>query len=121
MEQEDEEGRAVFASELTEAMKRGGGRFIIEPSFVPCEDLIMGRLSYHGMNPEIERILASERGTVVVKESTGAEITDVEMAEHYSTLVGTIDKKFKTKKSRKEEGSGPPGKKRTKFIKPADD
>lgn len=122
-EEEDEEGKAAFASEVTEAMRLGGSKFVIEPSFVPCEELIIGRLSYHGMNPEIERLLDSEKGEKnVVKKPVKpeADVDEVEMARRFTSLVGTIGNKFKTNKSRSDRIEQPPRKK-TKFLKPADD
>lgn len=122
-EQEEEEGKAIFASEVTEAMRMGGGRFIVEPSFVPCEDLIIGRLSYSGMNPEIERLMDLEKREKnprpKEKAKPEADVSDAEMAERYSSLVGTMGNKFKSNKSK--SGSEQPPRKKAKFLKPSDD
>lgn len=104
---EDEEGRAVFASELTEAMKLGGIRCIMEPSFVPCEDLGETRRSYHGMNPEIEMLLAEKRAPVVKEEE------DVDFRAEEVALATSMARKFKK--------SLQPPRKKTKFLKPSDD
>ncbi|KAK6642547.1 hypothetical protein RUM43_004049 [Polyplax serrata] len=104
-EQDDAEGRAAFASEVTQAMRIGGSKIVIEPSFVPCDDLLVGRFSYHGMNPEIERLLLSEKAEKTEEkakqEENEAEISDLEMARRYSALVGTIGNRFKTKNNKR--------------------
>ncbi|XP_013099378.1 M-phase phosphoprotein 6 [Stomoxys calcitrans] len=65
------EGREMYSNEITERMLNSKSNFIIEPSFVHCENLIEGRLSFRGMNPEIERLLELER-----EEKAGAERKD---------------------------------------------
>lgn len=121
-EQDEELGKAMFASEVTEAMKSGGSKIVIEPSFVPCVGLIVGRLSYHGMNPEIEKLMDAEREPEETKkeENKEVEISDAEMAHRYSTLVGTIANKYK-KKNNKRVSSEPAPSKKPKFLKPSDD
>ena len=37
-------------------------RYILESSYVPIENLKFGRVSYKGMNPEIETIMLEVRG-----------------------------------------------------------
>ena len=56
IEDENEERQAMFASSISDAMKYQGSRFIAEPSYVNIENLSFGRLAFHGMNPEIERM-----------------------------------------------------------------
>jgi hypothetical protein len=76
------------------------------------------------MNPEIERIMQLEQEAnnykVDVKEK---EVSDFEMASHYNTLVGTVNRKFSTKRPHrnlqtcdKQERT-----KKMKFLKPSDD
>nr|CAD7393672.1 unnamed protein product [Timema cristinae] len=76
-----------------------GNKFIIETSFVPCEDLIVGRLSFQGMNPVIERIMQEEEDAKrkKVAPKVEADVSDNEMAHRYSTLVGTIGRKQQEK------------------------
>ena len=93
----------------------------MEPSYVPCENLIVGRLSFKGMNPEIERILELEEeaeraaNRPVVNE---ADVSDIEMANRYNSLVGTISKKFSTKVERR---TMPDQESKPKFLKPMPD
>jgi len=107
---DEEEIRAqMFDSEVTPAMRVEGDRFITEPSYVAIESLKFGRFSYKGMNPEIETIMLED----TVKEENAApsqmvDVSDMEMAERYANLVGTIDKKFKNKKKRDAKNIGTP-------------
>uniref|UniRef100_U5ESH4 Putative cytoplasm n=1 Tax=Corethrella appendiculata TaxID=1370023 RepID=U5ESH4_9DIPT len=106
-EEDDAEGRALYSSEITDKMLHGQSNFIIEPSFVPCENLIEGRVSYRGMNPEIERIMEIERyGEQQVKERERLErekemtkdVSDKDMAKFYGSIVKTMEKKYKQMK-----------------------
>ena len=56
IDEEDEERRAMFAGSISDAMKHQGSRFIAEPSYVNIENLTFGRLAFHGMNPDIEKM-----------------------------------------------------------------
>lgn len=99
-------------------------RFEIEDSFVPFENLQFGRLSFKGMNPVIEKLMANRKAEKESAESDAREkelaVSDEEMAARYSSLIGTIGKKFVNKRNRTghvEEGNL----KKMKFMKPPDD
>jgi len=97
--QDEEEIRSqMFDSEVTPAMRASGERFILESSFIPIENLKFGRLSFKGMNPEIETIMLEEASREESVRQTEMEVSDQEMAERYSNLVGTIEKKFSKKR-----------------------
>ncbi|KAJ4433878.1 M-phase phosphoprotein 6 [Periplaneta americana] len=124
-EQEAEDGQAMFSDVITEDMKHGACKYIIEPSFVPCENLIVGRLAFLGMNPEIERIMELEEQEKIMKwdSRNEKEVSDREMAHRYNTLVGTVSRKFNTKRDNRtlqDEEAGP-RKKKMKFLKPSCD
>lgn len=104
-ELEDAEGREMYSHEITAEMRQGAGSFVIEPSFVPCEDLLVGRLSYRGMNPEIERIMELEYAEANPSTVQETDVTDKEMAAFYNPLVDTMNSKFKVKNQRKFEQS----------------
>lgn len=75
----------MYSSEITERMKNSKSNFITEPSFVHCENLIEGRLSFRGMNPEIERLLELEKAE---KEATkrheqSTDVSNEDMAKFY--------------------------------------
>lgn len=116
---EDAEGQAMYSNEITEEMRRSGNLVFIETSISNCKNLIEGRLSFGGMNPEIEKLMANDYIKQLEAEERRKEkdITDVEMAEGYSTLVDTIGKKFASSKHSKPKHKF---KKKT-FVKPAEE
>lgn len=82
--------------------------FTVEPSFVICENLMFGRRSFKGFNPEIEKICNTIDSNQALRETEEREketnVDDEEMAERYQSLVGTIAKKFT--KRRHKSGVG---------------
>ncbi|NXI42437.1 MPH6 phase, partial [Galbula dea] len=110
--------------------------FIIEErSFMPCEDLLYGRMSFKGFNPEIEKLMVQmnskgKEEETEVDDKMEADVSDEEMARRqYETLVGTIGKKFMRKRDQHvlqdedEDGNSntrPSKKARKKFLKPQD-
>ncbi|XP_061078376.1 M-phase phosphoprotein 6 [Conger conger] len=85
--------------------------FIIEErSFVPCEELVYGRMSFKGFNPEVEKLMAlmntqnknedEEEGEDITRMET--DVTDEEMARRYESLVGSMKRKFATKRERSQ-------------------
>ncbi|XP_015266023.1 PREDICTED: M-phase phosphoprotein 6 [Gekko japonicus] len=109
--------------------------FIIEErSFLPCEDLLYGRMSFKGFNPEVEKLMIqmnSRYKTEEIEEEDNAmeaDVSDEEMARRYETLVGTIGKKFLKKRERRalqntdeaENGPHGPSKAKKMFLKPQD-
>ncbi|XP_038561977.1 M-phase phosphoprotein 6 [Micropterus salmoides] len=81
---------------------------IEEKSFVPCEDLKYGRISFKGFNPEVEKLMAlmnpkdeEEEGEEEEEISRmQTDVTDEEMALRYESLVGSMKKKFAKKRER---------------------
>ncbi|NXH12757.1 MPH6 phase, partial [Bucco capensis] len=110
--------------------------FIIEErSFMPCEDLLYGRMSFKGFNPEIEKLMIQMNSRCKEEENEvddkmEADVSDEEMARRqYETLVGTIGKKFLRKRDQRvlqdEDNDGsnnsrPSKKAKKKFLKPQD-
>lgn len=108
---DDLEGNQMYTNEITDEMRRTGNIVFVSTSIVNCKNLIDGRLSFGGMNPEIEKLMSNEYAKLLEEQERKKEkdITDTEMAEGYSTLVDTIGKKFnKDKKSKSKK----------KFIRP---
>ena len=106
-EEDTEKNQAIYSDFISAAMKHQGSRFIIEPSYVNIENLSFGRFAYHGMNPEIEKMLDDEK---VKKEELEAvknekDVQDEEMVEYYSSLGNTISKKFATKRNANGEAT----------------
>ncbi|XP_069758315.1 M-phase phosphoprotein 6 isoform X1 [Narcine bancroftii] len=105
---EEEEKRMVcdehWYLDLPE-LKEKENRIIEEKSFVPCEDLLFGRMSFKGFNPEIEKLVAQMYSQNESEESEEdikmeADISDEEMARRYERLVGSIKRKFTKKRDR---------------------
>lgn len=98
---------------------------LTERSFVSCEDLVFGRISFKGFNPEIEKLMAV-RGQKVNDEDMSkmdTDITDEEMASRYADLVSSIKKKFAKKRGHsllEDEDVCPEEKSKRAFQKPKD-
>ncbi|NXS01708.1 MPH6 phase, partial [Oxylabes madagascariensis] len=89
---------------------------IEERSFLRCEDLVYGRMSFKGFNPEIEKLMIQMNSKCKEEEieeddKMEADVSDEEMARRqcnffyslyrYETLVGTIGKKFLRKRDQR--------------------
>lgn len=97
---------------------------LTESSFVSCEDLVFGRMSFKGFNPEVEKLMAL-RGQKTDPDDEediskmDTDITDEEMASRYADLVNSIKKKFAKKRGHsflEDEGD----KSKRAFQKPKD-
>ncbi|XP_012677778.1 M-phase phosphoprotein 6 [Clupea harengus] len=76
---------------------------VMEKGFVSCENLVFGRISFKGFNPEIEKLMAvTNKGQYISPEEEMAkmdtDITDEEMASRYADLVESIKKRFAKKR-----------------------
>ncbi|CAH0557033.1 unnamed protein product [Brassicogethes aeneus] len=102
-EVDDAEGKAMYSNEITDEMKKAGNIVFVDTSLSNCKDLIDGRLSFGGMNPEVEKLMANDYAKRVeqIEKKKEKDVTDEEMAKGYSTVVNTISKKFQNKKNRK--------------------
>lgn len=100
-ENEDAEGQAMYSDQITDEMRKSGNLVFITTSITNCKNLVDGRLSFGGMNPEIQKYMEKDYNKLLADEDTKKEkeVTDVEMAEGYSTLVDTVGKKFQGKQN----------------------
>ncbi|GFR04893.1 m-phase phosphoprotein 6 [Trichonephila clavata] len=98
MEAEEEKRKILFESEIPDALIKEGDLCVMEPSFVPCLQLLNGRFSFKGANPEIERLMEENEQKDLEKLKKMDGVSDQEMAERYSTLVSSMKKKFSTKR-----------------------
>lgn len=87
----------LYANIITNEMRAAPSNFISESSFIFCEDLLEGRLSFKGMNPEIERLMQAD-----VKEET---VDNGEMEKDISDEI--LAKKMETFHKRKRESKKP--------------
>ncbi|XP_049866533.1 M-phase phosphoprotein 6 [Pectinophora gossypiella] len=74
---------SLYSNIITSEMRHASGNFISESSFIFCEDLMEGRLSFKGMNPEIERLMELEQGKIeeAVKGDMGKDVSDEILAK----------------------------------------
>lgn len=96
-EEDDAEGRAMYSGQITDKMIQDTAQFIIEPSYGPCENLVEGRFSFRGMNPEIERLLELEEQArqAAAYKDVHMDVTDKEMSTtYYTNLAKTMAKTF---------------------------
>ncbi|XP_072169213.1 M-phase phosphoprotein 6-like [Diadema setosum] len=103
-----------------------GNRYETVDSLAECEEFICGRMSFKGMNPAIEKFMENLEAEADEddEDDEGAEqVSDEEMAERYSTLVGTVGKMFTKKRNRSQTEDDIPMKKKHKraFLKPPDE
>ncbi|KAL2718343.1 M-phase phosphoprotein 6 [Vespula squamosa] len=116
----EKEGEEYFSGQLPIQMKNESEKFIIEPSYVFCEKLIDGRLSFQGMNPELEKLLEIENidKQMELEKKQEKDITDEQMIEQWMFL---RKKKNKFKRSKKmKNNTNEPLNKKPKFLKPVD-
>ncbi|XP_020614898.1 M-phase phosphoprotein 6-like [Orbicella faveolata] len=134
---EEERQRAIEESHwvLDEKEKDDRSCIEFEPSYVKCEELYpSGRMSFKNFNPTVEKMfkemLAEEnlaRSEAREREET---VSDEEMAKRYESFVGTVAKKFSTKRKRSSVGASfesdspsinqPSKKTKREFMKPKD-
>ncbi|GIY23782.1 uncharacterized protein CEXT_432971 [Caerostris extrusa] len=96
-EAEERKIRNIFETDSDVSIK-GGNVYVMEPSFVPILQLVNGRFSFKGMNPEIEKLMEEneQKDPEKLKQMDG--ISNQVMAERYSTLINTMQKKFTPKR-----------------------
>lgn len=114
-----EEGEEYFGNELTKRMKKDSERFIIEPSYVFCEKLVDGRISFQGMNPEIEKLMEEELKTEqkVNEQKQEADISDEQMTKSFRDYRKKTKIDHKHERSKRHNDQDSPARKR-KFLKP---
>ncbi|XP_009075252.1 PREDICTED: M-phase phosphoprotein 6 [Acanthisitta chloris] len=105
----EEEERKIISEEHwyldVPDLKEKESCIVEERSFMRCEDLVFGRMSFKGFNPEIEKLMIQMNSRckeeIEVDDGMEADVSDEEMARRYETLVGTIGKKFLRKRDQR--------------------
>ena len=97
------------------------GKYIIEASYAFCEELIDGRLSFQGENPEIERLMELEQMEKQEKNMkvNETDISDVQMAARWKSTT-KINVKNLNAKLDESDIDKEPRRKKPKFLKPQD-
>ncbi|KXJ18432.1 M-phase phosphoprotein 6 [Exaiptasia diaphana] len=131
-----EEERKRMIDESHWVIQKAGserGQVEIEPSYIKCEQLYSnGRMSFKNFNPTVEKLFkemkALDEEMFSEERERETTVSDEEMARRYDTLVGTIGKKFTSKRNRsstddsQDRTTSPSHKKKLKaeFMKPKD-
>ncbi|XP_028043307.1 M-phase phosphoprotein 6 [Bombyx mandarina] len=87
---------SLYSNIITNAMRSASGNYVTEASFIFCENLMEGRLSFKGMNPEIERLMEQEKLKEIPSGEMQKDIPDDILA-----------KKFQAFNKRKRDSSTP--------------
>ncbi|KAL4234123.1 M-phase phosphoprotein 6 [Mactra antiquata] len=105
-------------------------KYILEPSYERCLDMVYGRMSFQQCNPEVEKLMKINNNRLGLEEAERKEaensVDDEEMARRYKSLSDHIAKKFATKREKRkkivqeEEASSIAAseKEKRKFMKP---
>ncbi|XP_015181232.1 PREDICTED: M-phase phosphoprotein 6 [Polistes dominula] len=117
----EKEGEDYFGGQFSVKMSSKSDQFIIEPSFVICEGLIEGRLSFKGMNPELEKLLEMEEinKQMELEKKQETDVTDEQMADKWLSL-RKGKRSFKRLKQQKVNNNDQNPRKKRKFLKPVD-
>ena len=93
---EEEQNRTLLDEEYNENMRKEGQKYVVDNSYLYCERLIFGRMSFKGMNPEIEKLMqeldrnnGNKNEDKNVKNDESVEVSDEEMTNRYSTYVSS--------------------------------
>jgi len=95
----------------------------MEPSYVFCEKLIDGRLSFQGMNPTIEKLMEAKENAkrVKVEMKQEADVSDEQMAVRWKKMRAKFDTVNRPRKQRKKTNDADESlKKKPKFLKPVE-
>lgn len=108
-EEENAESREMYSHEITEEMKKNGNIIFRPASITVCKRLVDGRLSFGGMNPEIEKMMESDYNKIYAEaeKKNEKDITDEEMAKQHLAVAKTISNKFKPKRNRNKKFQKP--------------
>lgn len=86
-ELENTEGHeGLYSNIITNEMRHASGNYISESSFIFCEDLIEGRVSFKGMNPDIERLMESENKSNSTDGDMQKDISDEILAKKMNSF-----------------------------------
>lgn len=101
-EADDAVGTALYSHEVTDSMKKKGELIFMDASMSSCKNLMEGRLSFGGMNPDIERYMQTEYNKKMeeIEKAKEKDVSDADMAKQ-TALSSNIGKKFQSKNQRK--------------------
>ncbi|XP_042860573.1 N66 matrix protein-like [Penaeus japonicus] len=126
LQEENEERQQLYQDQLS-LLHKGADRIVMIDSYFDCMDFLPCRLSFGGMDPDIEK-LNEDKLTGVYKtkpilpiSSNGGgiqeDVTAEEIAENYSKLLGNKAKQFTKRKSDQNEYDNTEDSPQNKFFK----
>ncbi|CAH0726710.1 unnamed protein product, partial [Brenthis ino] len=77
---------SLYSNIITNEMRHATGNYISESSFIFCEDLMEGRVSFKGMNPEIERLMDFENKNEDIDSEMQKDVSDEILAKTMNNL-----------------------------------
>lgn len=77
---------SLYSNIITNAMRSASGNYVTEASFIFCENLMEGRLSFKGMNPEIERLMEQEKLKEIPSGEMQKDIPDDILAKKFQAF-----------------------------------
>lgn len=95
-------------------------------SYAFCEELVEGRLSFQGENPELERLIELEELEKQAKQEkppeNEADVSDAEMAARWraTTKINIANMNVKRELPELDPNTPEPKRKKPKFLKPVD-
>lgn len=76
----------LYSNIITNEMRSATGNYVSESSFIFCEDLLEGRLSFKGMNPEIERLMELENASKKGHDGMQKDVSDEDLLRNVEKL-----------------------------------
>ncbi|CAG9773602.1 unnamed protein product [Ceutorhynchus assimilis] len=107
---DDAEGQAMYSKQISDKMRKSDGDIIFrQASISNCKNLVEGRLSFGGMNRVVEKLMESDYNKKYfdAEKRKEKDVSDEQMAKEYSTVVDTLNKKFRPKKQRNQKFQKP--------------
>ncbi|CAG2110380.1 unnamed protein product [Medioppia subpectinata] len=98
-------GGDLFDRQYNENILFDSQKYLINNSYVYCEGLVSGRMSFRGMNPEVEKLMqdldrkSEDNGNEGMDESV--DVSDREMGDRYSKFISDVRHRKRNQSSRK--------------------
>ncbi|XP_063601754.1 uncharacterized protein LOC134777819 [Penaeus indicus] len=126
LQEENEERQQLYQDQLS-LLHKGADRIVMVDSYFDCMDFLPCRLSFGGMDPDIEKlnedkltgVYKPERILPAPSKGDGIEedVTAEEIAENYSKLLGNKAKQFTKRKSDHNEFENGDDSQKNKYFK----
>lgn len=90
---DEHHNKSLLDQQNNESLRKEGQKYVVDNSYLYCERLIFGRMSFKGMNPEIEKLMqelddnSDKSGDKCHKNDDSVDVSDEEMTNRYSKYV----------------------------------